>query len=119
MSALRKIHQWQCTPTGYVRPDRSENFGKEMLLTSEEPNSLVGPRWLREYEWRIQFGCSFSCTDAELELARENAARMLLREIYGPIALPARKALSAIFSQDFMAARAALEEILDLVEGKQ
>jgi hypothetical protein len=117
-NTLRKIQQWECKPTGYRTADYQE---PEMLLNIKEDKEIGPPMGfgtLDEYTWHIRFGVSFRANSAQLERARENAAQILLHEIYGPIKQEIRKALSATYSQDYRAAGEALHSVLNLIEDK-
>jgi len=116
--SIRKIHQWECRPTGYRRP---EYRSVQPLLKIEEEKNFgepIGFGTNDEYVWRIRFGMRFRANSAQLDHARENAARMLLHEIYGPIENEMRRALSACYGGDIESSIEAIVKALDIIEAK-
>jgi hypothetical protein len=114
--SLRKLQHWKCQPTGYRTAQYSE---PQMLATIEEERRegpSVGFGTLDEYMWKFTFAMGFRCTSAEYERASENAAKMLIDELYGPIKQEVRRAMSAIYGQDRDAAMEALGAILTFIE---
>lgn len=115
-SSLMKLHDWTCRPTGYVQ---SEMHEPQNLAEFVEDSAIIRPQGfgvLREHRWSITLQQSFQCNDAQLQNASENAAKIVMHEIYGPIENEVRVALSASWGGDTTTLRTALQNILMMIE---
>lgn len=116
--SIRKLHKWECMETGYRKADTMQ---PEMLVVVDKTSTDMGPRGfgiLTEHVWRIKFGLSFSCTEAELHEATKLNAQRLMHHIYGPMEDPIREAMSAAFGGDREQVIKSLTRALNLIEDK-
>ncbi len=117
-AALEKLKYWKSIDTGYRR---AMAYPPEKLLSIDCSVTDIGPQGfgiLAEHRWDAHFGITFTCTDAELRYAQENAGERLIGLLYEPIISQVRAAIGAIMQENREESLKSLNEILDLVRGR-